>query len=149
MREFSLKAMESLLPETARELASVIGFEATQKLVERFGGARFPIGRGLMSHGEPRLALLRDTVGEENAQKMMQHFGGDSTLVIPRCATALREYRNRCFYSDVDALVNEGKSLSIALMLTAPRYGFGDSWAWHLLAERNKPDAPQVQQRLF
>lgn len=149
MHGFELASMESLLPDTARQLADVIGFEATQKLVERFGGVCFPVGRGMRSTGDRRLAMLRETIGDENTTKLMQHFGGDSSLVIPRCATALREWRNRRFYADVDALLNQGESLRMALTLTAPRYGFANTWAWHLMARRRQPDPPQSQQNLF
>lgn len=41
--------VEELLPDTARQNAHVIGFPTTQAMVERFGGASFPIGRGLRS----------------------------------------------------------------------------------------------------
>ncbi|WP_157811617.1 hypothetical protein [Pantoea rodasii] len=42
MREFHLKDIEDLLPDTVRQIVDVIGFDATQKLIERFGAARFP-----------------------------------------------------------------------------------------------------------
>ncbi|KGT95320.1 hypothetical protein NG99_04695 [Erwinia typographi] len=152
MREFNLESMEDLLPETARTIASLIGFEATQALVERFGGVCFPLSRGerdLRGAGERRLSMLSEVIGEENTRKLVQRFAGDSSLEIPRCARALREWRNRCFFADVDALLEEGESLRMALTLTAPRYGFANTWAWHLMATRRQPQPQQAQRCLF
>lgn len=46
MNEFNLESLEDLLPDTALQIADTIGFPATQALIERFGGACFPVGRG-------------------------------------------------------------------------------------------------------
>ncbi|MMZ41799.1 hypothetical protein D3C81_178920 [compost metagenome] len=138
MREFNLESLEEWLPETARQLAEVIGFPATQALVARFGGASFPIGRGLRSTGERRLALLREVIGPEKTTLLVRHFGGDSSLVIPRCADALREWRNRCFLAAVDARVAEGESLRMALAELGPTFGIGNTRAWAILGGRHR-----------
>ncbi|HCC3328786.1 TPA: hypothetical protein M4731_001401 [Salmonella enterica] len=148
MRKFDIASLEDLLPETVRQIALVIGFPATQQLIERFGGACFPVGRGNRQTGERRLELLRETIGEDNTRLLMQHFGGESSLVIPRCAVAFREWRNRCFLEDVDELVSKGESLRMALTLTAPRYGIANTWAWVILARRRSPP-PASQGDLF
>ncbi|ORM62007.1 hypothetical protein PRCB_02985 [Pantoea rodasii] len=148
MREFHLKDLEDLLPDTVRQIVDVIGFDATQKLIERFGGARFPIGKGVRRDGEHRLALLREVIGEDAVRRLVKHFGGENTLVIPRCAAALREWRNRCFYADMDDRVSSGESLRMALTHVAPRYGFGNTWAWELINRRRKPTV-QTQGQLF
>ncbi len=83
MREFHLEDLEELLPDTVRQIVGVIGFDATQKLIERFGGARFPIGKGVRRDGERRLSMLREVIGEDRAQELVKHFGGEDTLVIP------------------------------------------------------------------
>lgn len=148
MGEFRLEDLEDLLPETVRQIVDVIGFDATQKLVNRFGGARFPIGCGKLSSGERRLSLLRETIGEESTRLLVKHFGGEDTLVIPRCAAALREWRNRCFYAEMDDMVNGGESLRMALTLVAPKYGFANTWAWELI-NRRRHQSVQTQGRLF
>lgn len=149
MRTFDLESLEDLLPDTARQIADVIGFPATQALVERFGGASFPIGRGLRGSGEKRLSMLREVIGPEKTQLLVRHFGGDSTLLIPRCADALREWRNRCFYADVDEMVSNGESLRMAMTVLGPKYGFCHTTAWGLLARRHKPAQSSQQASLF
>lgn len=149
MHEFNLSHLEELLPDSVREIAAVIGFPATQALVERYGGVCFPIGRGMRGEGARRLTLLREVIGHENTQRLIQHFGGESSLVIPRCAAALREWRNRCFLAEVDALVDAGESVRMALTLTAPKYGIANTWAWELLSRRRHRSPPTSQGSLF
>lgn len=146
MREFDLESLEDWLPETARQLAEVIGFPATQALVARFGGALFPVGRGLRSTGERRLSLLREVIGPEKTALLIRHFGGDGSLVIPRCAGALREWRNRCFLQEVDARVAEGESLRMALTELGPKFGIGNTRAWAILGGRHQSAPPRASQ---
>ncbi|ATF93666.1 Uncharacterised protein [Cedecea neteri] len=146
MRELNLESHEDLLPETARQIARLIGFPAMQLLVERFGGASFPIGRNLRCTGDRRLDMLRETIGEENTLKLIRHFGGDNSLNIPRCAAALREYRNQCFLAEVDTLVHQGESLRMALILLGPKYGIANTRAWELLSRRRTPPPSSTPQ---
>lgn len=149
MREFDLESLEELLPDTARQIADVIGFPATQRLIERFGGACFPVGRGLRGTGERRLAMLRDVIGDENTRQLVKRFGGDSSLVIPRCADALREWRNRCFLTEVDSMLADGESLRMALTVLGPKYGIGNTRAWAIVASHRQAVSPPAQGALF
>ncbi|ECK1882249.1 hypothetical protein ORB76_000796 [Salmonella enterica] len=151
MREFNLESLENLLPETARDIADTIGFPATQRLIERFGGACFPVGRGLRGSGERRLSMLREVIGEDNTRLLVQRFGGESSLVIPRCADALREWRNRCFLAEVDRMLADGESLRMALTVLGPRFGIGNTRAWAIVATRkhHPPSPAPAQGALF
>ncbi|ECF2942161.1 hypothetical protein E2G14_25585 [Salmonella enterica subsp. enterica serovar Reading] len=149
MCKFDLESLEDLLPETAREIADTIGFPATQRLIERFGGACFPVGRGLRESGGRRLSMLREVIGEENTRLLVQRFGGDSSLVIPRCADALREWRNRCFLAEVDRMLANGESLRMALTVLGPRFGIGNTRAWAIVASRRQASSPPAQGALF
>lgn len=150
MHELNLESLEDLLPDTARQIADAIGFPATQRLIERFGGACFPVGRGLRDTGERRLSMLREVIGEENTRKLVARFGGESSLVIPRCAGALREWRNRCFLAEIDSMLADGESLRMALTVLGPRYGIGNTRAWAIVASRRQTSTPpSVQGALF
>ncbi|MGX5053135.1 hypothetical protein ACWKX9_05670 [Enterobacter asburiae] len=150
MSGFDLESHADLLPETARQIARLIGFPATQALTERFGGVNFPVGRNLRSTGDRRLDMLREVIGEENTQILTRYFGGDGSFCIPRCAAALRAYRNQCFLAEVDNLVHQGESLRMALTLLGPRYGIANTRAWQLLSGRRaSPSAPAEQASLF
>ncbi|MGU3416724.1 hypothetical protein ACLBW0_24625 [Enterobacteriaceae bacterium C34A] len=140
----------ALLPEIARQIARLIGFPVTQALIERFGGVNFPVGRNLRSIGDRRLDMLRGVVGEEKSQILSRYFGDDGSFYIPRCAAALREYRNQCFLAEVDDLVHQSEPLRMALILLGPRYGIANARAWQLLSgRRTSPSDPVGQASLL
>nr|WP_241391050.1 Mor transcription activator family protein [Serratia proteamaculans]ULG15520.1 hypothetical protein 465p1_00115 [Serratia proteamaculans] len=127
--------VQELLPESVQQIASLIGFPATSKLIQQFGGVQFRIGKGLRSSGQRRIALLQEALTPEQVALLMQHFSGED-LYIPRCQDAWREWRNRCFLADIDRLKAEGESLTMALTLLCPKYGIAATRAWELLRPR-------------
>ncbi len=139
--------VQELLPESVQQIASLIGFPATSKLIRQFGGVQFRIGKGLRSSGQRRIALLQETLTPEQVALLMQHFSGED-LYIPRCQDAWREWRNRCFLAEIEQLKAEGESLTMALTLLCPKYGIAATRAWELLRAGQAPSAGQ-QPSLF
>lgn len=139
--------VQELLPESVQQIASLIGFPATSKLIRQFGGVQFRIGKGLRSAGQRRIALLQETLTPEQVALLMQHFSGED-LYIPRCQNAWREWRNRCFLAEIGQLKAEGESLTMALTLLCPKYGIAATRAWELLRGGQAPSAGQ-QPSLF
>lgn len=139
--------VQELLPESVQQIASLIGFPATSKLIQQFGGVQFRIGKGLRSSGQRRIALLQETLTPEQVSLLMQHFSGED-LYIPRCQDAWREWRNRCFLTEIEQLKAEGESLTMALTLLCPKYGIAATRAWELLRTGQAPSAGQ-QPSLF
>src|SRR5690606_10565184 len=99
--------VQSLLPESVQQIAALIGFPATELLVQKLGGVMFPVGKGLRSAGQRRIAMLQQILTPEQLESLMQNFSGDM-LYIPRCDAAWREWRNRCFLSEIDQLQEQG-----------------------------------------
>lgn len=131
----NLQQVTELLPPVVIQIADLIGFPATERLLSAFGGTTFPIGKGLRALGAQRAALLRDTIGDNNAQILFKHFGG-FPLYLPRCELSLRELRNLQFLADFDEASKNGVSSLMAMTLLCPKYGFGDRTGWRLLAQR-------------
>ncbi|CUZ68218.1 Mor transcription activator family [Serratia marcescens] len=140
--------VQELLPESVQQIASLIGFPATSKLIQQFGGVQFRIGKGLRSSGQRRIALLQETLTPEQVALLMQHFSGED-LYIPRCQDAWREWRNRCFLAEIEQLKAEGESLTMALTLLCPKYGIAATRAWELLRERDQQEQFVEQRSLF
>ena len=86
----NLQQVTELLPPVVIQIADLIGFPATERLLSAFGGTTFPIGKGLRAFGGQRAALLRDTIGDHNTKLLFQKFTGEP-LYLPRCERALRE----------------------------------------------------------
>lgn len=139
--------VQELLPESVQQIASLIGFSATSKLIQQFGGVQFRIGKGLRSSGQRRIALLQETLTPEQVALLMQHFSGED-LYIPRCQDAWREWRNRCFLAEIEQLKAEGESLTMALTLLCPKYGIAATRAWELLRTGQAPSCGE-QPSLF
>lgn len=142
-----LERVAGLLPEVVLQIAELIGFPATARLLEKFGGTTFPIGKGLRALGAHRAELLRETVGVDNAALLVQKFGGE-VLYLPRCDRALRELRNQRFLSEFAALRESGTSGNMAMTQLCPVYGFSDRFAWELVRE-SKNAVTHSQQSLF
>lgn len=142
-----IEQVKALLPESVQQMAELIGYPATARLLDKLGGTTFPIGKGLRALGAARAALLRETIGEENAQLLVKHFGGE-VLYLPRCDRALRELRNRAFLAEFSQLRDGGISSLIAMTQLCPKYGFSDRFAWGLL-EKNKNNVELQQNSLF
>ncbi len=143
----NLEDVESFLPDIVKDILALIGFPATVKLLDVIGGTTFPVGKGRQASGEARMELLVSTVGQDNADKLAQHFGGD-ILYIPRCERALKELRNRHFVADVDRLRDGGKSLLWIMTELCPKYGISDRLAYYIL-ERARQQNSGVQRSLF
>jgi len=93
--------------------------------------------------------MLREVIGEENTRQFVKRLGGDSSLVIPCCAGALREWRNRCFLAEVDSMLADGESLRMALTVLSPKLGIGNTCSWAIVASRRQVTTPPDQGALF
>ncbi|ELT9608104.1 hypothetical protein R8O49_003832 [Raoultella planticola] len=143
----NLQQVTELLPPVVIQIADLIGFPATERLLSAFGGTTFPIGKGLRTLGAQRAALLRDTIGDHNAQILFKNFGG-FPIYLPRCELALRKLRNLRFLAEFDEMSRNGTSSLMAMTILCPKYGFCDRGGWRLLARR-KNAAEHNQGSLF
>jgi hypothetical protein len=89
------------LPQSILEMAAVIGLPAALALVKSYGGLelRVPIGRVVESKGRSDLIAL---IGPDAADRLILAYGGER-LTIPRCASALRDQRDREILAAYDA----------------------------------------------
>jgi Mor family transcriptional regulator len=142
-----LEEMQSLLPEIVCEIADLIGFDATQKLVFKFGGVTFPVGKGMRADGIQRYNMLRNTIGEDNAKTLSEHFAGE-LVYIPRCDAALREWRNQQFLVEFDYMLTQNVSANMALTKLCPKYKITVRHGWDILSRRKRVKVQQ-QQPLF
>lgn len=132
-----------LLPQAVLELVDVIGYEASIKLVQTFGGLDIHVPVGKLESGN--LARLNETIGELAAAALMSVYGG-ARLYIPKCDAALIALRNQRFCQAVEAAVAMGESKKAAIQTLAIEFGITERWGYDILARMN---AIQAQQRLF
>lgn len=125
------------LPDVITDIAEVIGYDKTVKLVQRLGGIDFATPRG--SQDSQRAKLLIDILGNEAAEQLMKRFGG-ARLYIPRCHAACLWLRNHEFVAAIEMAVASGSTQTAAIQKYAPQYGFTERWAYQILSNAKKDD---------
>ncbi len=116
----------SLLPETARSIAGLIGIDATRQLINAFGGITLPITQGKTKAGKIRFSALSEVIGEGNARKLANHYQSER-IYIPRCDAWIRHNRNINIVSDFDRLtIKDGYSSPDAVIELSMKYRLSD-----------------------
>lgn len=139
----ALAEHEHLLPEQARQIASLIGVVPALKLVERLGGTTFPVAKRANKIGEARFALLEDVVGLKAAEALTAHYGG-TKLYIPNCKAALRRVRNAAMIREFDERSAAGETAREVVFDLAIRYRLADRVVWDIL--KAMPEVPAQKQ---
>lgn len=91
-----------LLPDSARELMSVIGLEATLLLIRYHGGTQIPVGKNHTQAGKILFAALADTVGDVAAERLTIAYQTQRAISVPMCKDVLIELRNRTIRQQFD-----------------------------------------------
>ncbi|MEB3462722.1 Mor transcription activator family protein [Pasteurella multocida] len=143
MYEIDLKNVAKHLPDVVHEMINIAGFHNTEKIIKRFGGARFRFTDG--AHYFPRLSGL---IGEQDAIKLRQHFSSEE-VYIPRCDVALRVLRNQNLKADFDYLtLKEEKSDKIALLDICYKYQLSERQVREIIASFRRENTSR-QESLF
>lgn len=104
-------------PIVVKEIARVMGWPATIRLVKTFGGCNLHVpvrtrqGPGISS----LIEVLVESIGQEATEALCGEHGG-SYLYIPRCAATFRELRNariRAEYDRLSETLSSGRVTSI------------------------------------
>ncbi len=125
-----MKLSRADLPESLHDVVELIGFTATLKLVEHYGGL---IALYVPREIEPDHHLARN-LGLASARKLASHYGTDTLRNIPRCVNGLRRIRDE----EIRARRGEGAA-RLAL-----EYGLTERQIWTILAEDDETDARQA-----
>ncbi|MGK5746759.1 Mor transcription activator family protein [Proteus mirabilis] len=145
--EAELERLENLLPDSAKQLIDVIGYNATSRLISRFGGVTLA---GVSGEAAERTGgihrLLREVLNEDECKQLL-HYIGKTAFYIPRCEEAFRQIRNQRFIKELLTLGEQGRSRRQAMALLCPKYGFSDRIGWKLLRDLDAEEA--AQDRLF
>ncbi|ECZ1841194.1 mor transcription activator family protein [Salmonella enterica] len=129
------------LPEDARELIRLLGYDSALRLVRTFGGVSLSGRTGAArerSGGVYR--FLVDVLSREEIARITAWTGG-AEFYIPRCDAAIREQRNACFIRDYHRLLDGGFSGRCAMAWLCPRYGFSDRRGWAILKRWRESNA--------
>lgn len=131
-----LGQLDDLLPESAKALIHVLGYAATSKLINRFGGVTLTAKSGAARERSGGVhALLREVLSDEESQKLIAYLGAEQ-FYIPRCDAALRQLRNARFVAAVAERQESGLSIRQAFAALCPQFGISDRLGWELISVR-------------
>lgn len=94
---------QSHLPKSAQTLIALIGLPSTLRLVDEYGGNAVNL-----YNSETSLDRMGETVGRENAGKLLK-FYGNTPFTVPLCMQALKSVRNAEILAEFDRLTMEEK----------------------------------------
>jgi hypothetical protein len=143
----NLEGMEHLLPRTARTLIAVIGLPATNALIRTMPGVVFPVPKRKTRMGEARFEELVECIGQDAAEKLCRHYGGES-LEIPTCREAMRELFHRQLRAEFDR-ITIGHSAVYAVSRLAAAYRMSSRQIWRILKLPDKAPSTADQLALF
>ena len=124
---------ESDLPETVRDLVSLIGMQSTLRLVDSFGGLTILVPKGDERRGIIGRESLIEVVGRRCADRLIERYGG-TRLYVASCRRAILALRDRSICSSYP--VRSVKELAI-------EHGLSDRQVWAILKKTDMSQAPQ------
>lgn len=143
-----LEQLENLLPDSAKALIHVLGYAATTKLINRFGGVTLAAKSGAARERSGGVhALLREVLSEDESKKLIAYLGAEQ-FYIPRCDNALRKLRNAQFVAAIAERQDMGLSIRQAMAVLCPQFGISDRLGWQLIGSKGT-DSPPNQDQLF
>ena len=120
----SLDPAAELLPPLVRDIADVIGLQATLVLCDAWGGIRWSVPT--THRADSTLSRL---IGADCAEAFIRVFGGEK-LDLPRCTRALIAAEHAALYADRDR--------GMTAPALALKYRCTERWVWELLARRRE-----------
>lgn len=123
-----------LLPPSARELAEVIGLDATLALIEHYGGTRLYVPEHIGADHP-----LARAIGMQAAHTLVEHYARDS-IDVPRAWRAARAV----LYRQIVAAYTDGATAASL----ARRHRCTERWIYEIVA-RHRAEAASLQQSLL
>lgn len=108
--------VKKTLPDTALDLANLIGLPATLALVEEFGGNELRVPMGRSGKSAAPFQRISNAIGEEATITLSKLYGGD-TLYIPSCARTRRVLRDMEIVRAYDELIIDTSARAAAAIL--------------------------------
>lgn len=143
--------LSHLLPDSAKALILIIGWEHTQKLIEHYPGTHFPLGKNYNKAGKILHAALSEIIGEANTQKVELTFAAQRKLWIPKCDKILLELRNRKIRQEFDELTQKNHMTAVlAVRNLALSHQLVERTIWRITKEADiEFNLSERQQSLF
>lgn len=114
--EDDFKSVSHLLPPTALELCTLVGFKTAFRIMQDFGGQRLLLSKNVRKDGKQLFNRLAEQVGLSAAEKLTHAFGAFRCFSVPKCKKAVAELKHRkvrmrfdeiCLHTPYNAAINQ------------------------------------------
>ena len=130
--EDDFKAVAHLLPPTALELCTLVGFKTAFRIMQDFGGQQLAISKNKNKQGKRLFHALVEKVGLDAAEKLTAAFGGMRLFSVPKCKTAVAELKHRKIRQRFDEVAAQ-MPYQDAVNQVAWAFGVSGSWVVRVL----------------
>lgn len=118
-------------PDIIQEITDLIGPEATERLLSVFGGKNFK--------AHCYTEEIERLIGEENRQRLYQHFGRGEYYLPMRKEQAVK-HRNEAVRAGFDALTKAGNSSRFSVFRLSSEHKISERHVWRILKEPRSSD---------
>ena len=127
-----LEQVKELLPRQILEIADIVGLPTAMRLVDELGGTSWEFAQGANRNGIIKVAALGDILGEEAAELLTSHLGGEK-IYIPQCSAALRRLRDLRIHAQFEQAIREGDSANSTVAAISRTFRLSDRRVWEIL----------------
>lgn len=113
--------IKPFLPAFALELLDILGGDAFERFIDKFGGVNFVFASRRSSKW--RLKLM-NAIGKEKADHLISLYKG-MTIYIPTCNTAAKKKEQKAIILDYEAMIR-GNSQAFVFQKLANKYNLSD-----------------------
>lgn len=140
---FDLSLVDDSLPEQAKGLAGVIGYQGVLQVISKIPGTtwEFPKPKGKKGaefSDTSGFIELEEAIGSrEIALRMCKFYSGEK-VYIPKCSDALRRLRDIAIHREAESLLKKGLTMNRAVRKISVKFGLSDRWVWVVLKSPNE-----------
>ena len=130
--EEDFMSVSHLLPPTAYELCTLVGFQTAFRIMQDFGGQQFALGKNKNKNGKRLFNRLAEKVGLTAAEKLTAAFGAMRLFSVPKCKTAVAELKHRKIRQRFDE-ISSSLPYQDAVNTVADEFAVSGQWVVRVL----------------
>lgn len=140
---FDLSLVDDSLPEQAKDLAGVIGYQGVLQVISKIPGTSWEFPRlkgnkGAEYSNTSVFSELEEAIGSRDLAVRMCKFYSGEKVYIPKCSDALRRLRDIAIHREIESLLKKGLTMYRAVRKVSVMFGLSDRWVWEILKSPNE-----------
>ena len=136
-----LLAHRAYLSRGTNEMLELIGAETTAAVLNAYSGQVLFLAKGVSAAGKKRVQQIADTIGRQNAEKLIAVYGGQRQIHVSANHALHRHLRNRRIIAEFDRLTTGSQAITgvAAANLLAQQYRVSARLVHKICSEYEQP----------